>query len=378
MSSSKNLKGKVAAVTELKLEYGVGSLEAFKYLKCMRRYEAIWERIRHVDPNLVINHGLTVTQVGVLHSTIRQMFGIAFRVFATRVSSPEAITLGSLLCFHDEILDFTSSIEEYYAVSRSVRTWSADYGQCICNLLQHAARQGEYGINDRLIHQLFSWLVAELMSDKISFTSLDFEENMYFSDLRLGVEKYLLIESPEDFWDSVRLSLGHDSFPSCEKVLHALAEHDLSLAHKLMQEFFIESFEISCANFCEEASGLLCSGITHAHQWLMGGVPHVRAERECTLYTFETKRRIALHLVYQTVFRIGMDIRDSNIVEASIDLAQEDLSEAISRDKRISEVMRGLESNFLQEGAQQRLNTAQYNVHVLKQNKRWLIDFLSR
>ncbi len=385
MISNDEKRGWLEAIKELKTQYYIGSQSAFRYLKEARQYEKIRQEVIQKNPGLLNKHDLSVQKIACLTETLGGLIGCKLTLLSTQMSTPQSFSLRTL---HSVITpsasrkdDDESNIPDWLKYFPwTTYTWSAN----IADFLSHFLEVLPPWYNDeRRIRSLLESILPAFLVGGLKLYSAETGEQVSYERFRRDTT-YRKGE-PEYMWDNIRFMLDKNQSDSDwegylldmdvdERITLELAlmTNDVSSAHPIWQSLEIRQIRSEIEVLIQNWASY--TGMP-AEDWLYDPDLYKRAEREYTLGYTEIERRIALNLVRSHDDWLKECESTGVFLDRVVNHQRERIKQTAKRldSVRLLNAPQPIIDNFSAD-----LQSKRYTFTALHQNRKWLIDFLSR
>ncbi len=351
---------------ELKSEFSIGSLNAFKYLKATRWLEDLLRQIHARNPALTERHNLTIPVVAWFVLTTKSLLGRLLQITSARVSTPENCSIGSEHVFAPLDLHPYGDV----GIQPHTRVWLIDYATLITFFLTCVPRGLGAEATQRLLFGFLSYLFE---SNWIPIRSARTEEYVRYSEFCKKSEYKGGGTRNAWVWADYLATLDEELITDEERVIleKALDRQDLPVAHPILQRAEIK--HILETPFSGMDEGPCCSPVTE--DWLYDTNLYDRAEREYTLGHVHIQRGIVLSEVHKWT-------NGNNEFPSPGEFVDQLIANQFEKIRRSADRMsqfRAMNAPPHQAKEEERiLRKRRYLYTALRQNRPWLVQFLSR
>lgn len=354
-------------IKEFKAWHYIGTQAAYNYLKGMQWFGQVRDEILRLEPKLVQREGMEVRKIASLLESMAKIFSAVLRLTASQLSTPEAI---SLWAFHEVRAPLFLGRGKH---SDEVLSWNIPHAEWLASFLGMLPTQIT-GVE--VITYLESWLRFGFRHGALRPTFAVTGEQVSFWRYR-DEPKLRQLPNDVEFWGLVEWYCGARDVKVGKKTRLALKrsyrEKDLATAHPIVQRFEVRQNRGWLRSLTEMARVHYSSDTLLIEGWLYDFELYERAEREYKLGLIEMERRLLLNEVHDFSEIYGGHATPQVFVE----VLEQHLRNRIEEQREKLEAAQGLNSPFL-EYAMRKLQRSRYLFRALNQNRKWLIEFLSR
>lgn len=181
MISPQEQRGWLEAIKELKAEWYIGSLPAFKYLKEALRFEAAQQAILKLNPGLREKHNFTLRENARVLSMVGAFLGLVLDKLSAEISTPENLSLSHhvVLIWPDQV----PAIEPQYSLE--LRYWLIDPVPLLVAFLEILPSRAD-GI--QIINNLYTWMDRAFRAGKIKLLLAETREPVSFSEFTQSMQ----------------------------------------------------------------------------------------------------------------------------------------------------------------------------------------------
>ncbi len=373
LMASYPLQGKLEEIKQLKTEYGIGSLDAWRYLKSQEFYTALRDDIVNALYATNLTYRPTLRELSNLCQYVQFEVQWAFRAWSyeraseTRGKHPQ---LQDILFCNPQVNQYHDSDMNLQKTAQ--RTWMFDYQSFLIHYCQLKDVCRDMNDQDLFVKVFASALTSThpyLTDDKgnrLTFSQVRKTDSLLITDSDAGRTKK---QRPKQFERAIWQSVIND--------FHFLYGNK----DKLTAE---DQFEIGEGmHESEEAAISIRNRITHEEHLFLYKLytsddSYKRAQRERTLGRIEIERRIALQEVLANEY-IGGNIFGSSYqekIEGALDVLKAHLSEI--REKLKNQKLWSSDEVYSDVGFLGELEgESKYKLAALKKNRKWLEKVLS-
>jgi hypothetical protein len=363
---------RLEALKEKKAQYGVGSQDAFKFLKAMRAHEEFIDRLCQGAsfPRPALK------AISLFLETATPLIRDVLRLICIRRSNTENLSLTS----HPEINtsfftgQFVRAYEPPYGEACNETYWALNFLMLVRNYLNIAWMEEK---TDALYDMVFLHSFLNKTNEALPFLVLERTgERVTLADF--AREDRFHQGNEKDFWElEVECMLDCEVCDEDEDVLlnsirKGFETRNLQACHRFSRAFQLgrEQYRLSQALLRK----LKDNAMPEEYEFLLaGGEIFGRAEREYTLHTYETERRIALCVAYRFLEHLseGAEV----LVKTATDQILESRKGVVDTLNHLAELNA---PNVIMESQRKLYRQRCYEYLALRKNKRWLVEFFSR
>lgn len=369
MLTPQEKQGWLEALKELKAEYYIGSLRAYKFIKANNLLEKVQQQ----------NPAFSISKISRLAKIAGLMIQDILEIHSIAVSTPQHPSLSAIhlvaLPYHFPPWQQL----ETQAEEMGINIWKVDITTLLNKFLS------------RITPAVNNWFILHLMATKIAQAL--HKETLVLEHSATG-EKVTLarVRTEPRFrtWDEqFMLALAQDVFETgSDQQGHTLAAEDMAelgmalektdmvalhpVLHRLMLRQAISRRHAAFESHLQ----FLSTNRNPTEDWLYDERLYERAENEYVLGYREIKRRILLNTVHRHQSSgLFTSKKGAEIVNELMEISQGNVRRYAARRHRL---MAGGAPEVLIHAEEKLLRPHQYELIALHQNKNWLIDFLSR